>query len=393
TTTARSSSSAIRCRCYAVPGSRPGPEYCLVMSALDTRPGEGERQAPVRACGSRARAGARERAGSAPRIPGAGAWPAATAPALAAGCGGAAHGAFLARACGKAPHSTAHGSAPWKLAAPGAAKFQRIATQPDVLEVGRTGRGEVPTQRRAALRAWKFTALSRANFLDVYGSATRAAAGRAHCGLLGHRAAPAGLPAARLGPAAAGHLPRLRPPGRTALARLQGQGPRDPRAPGLTAVVRAASRGRRVWGRRRGANADDAWRTLLPEPLPQPVHLELTLRARVLGPGPDEVHGGLRQRVERALDQRRLAAAHLEVAEPVAAEGRRRGPALHLRSDRGGGVAAVRLGEQPGFGQRRAAGKRDVDDVADGVHAGVARLERAGIHGDPVAALGQPALA
>src|SRR5690606_36930020 len=75
--------------------------------------------------------------------------PAATAPAPAAGCGGAAHGAFLARARGKVPHSTARGSAPWKLAAPGAAKVQRIATQPGILEVGRAGRGEVPTQRRA----------------------------------------------------------------------------------------------------------------------------------------------------------------------------------------------------------------------------------------------------
>src|SRR5690606_14165041 len=30
------------------------------------------------------------------------------------------------------------------------------------MEVGRAGRGEVPTQRRAALRAWKFAALGRA---------------------------------------------------------------------------------------------------------------------------------------------------------------------------------------------------------------------------------------
>src|SRR5690606_35698335 len=146
----RSNLFAIRISLHGLPKRQTYGQCCLVTSALRTRRGGGERQAPVRACGSRARAGARERAGSAPRIPGAGAWPAATAPAPAAGCGGAAHGAFLARARGKVPHSTARGSAPWKLAAQGAAKFQRIAAQPGVLEVGRAGRGEVPTQRRAA---------------------------------------------------------------------------------------------------------------------------------------------------------------------------------------------------------------------------------------------------
>src|SRR5690606_3575195 len=63
---------------------------------------------------------------------------------------------------GKVPHSTPHGSAPWTLAAPGAAKVQRIATQPGVLEVGRAGRGEVPTHRRTALRPRKLAAPGRA---------------------------------------------------------------------------------------------------------------------------------------------------------------------------------------------------------------------------------------
>src|SRR5690606_17428860 len=54
---------------------------------------------------------------------------------------------------GKVPHSTPHGSAPWKLAAPGAAKSQRIVARPGALEVGRAGRGELPTHCRASRSA------------------------------------------------------------------------------------------------------------------------------------------------------------------------------------------------------------------------------------------------
>src|SRR5690606_16583639 len=89
-------------------------------------------------------------------------------PALARGAAGP--GAAVQRIApswrgrGKVPHSTAHGSAPWKLAAPGAAKSQPGAAQPGLMEVGRAGRGEVPTQRRAALRPWKFAAPGCAKF-------------------------------------------------------------------------------------------------------------------------------------------------------------------------------------------------------------------------------------
>src|SRR5690606_39230165 len=38
------------------------------------------------------------------------------------------------------------GSAPWRLAAPGAAKFPRRVAQPCVVEVGRAGQGEVRAQ-------------------------------------------------------------------------------------------------------------------------------------------------------------------------------------------------------------------------------------------------------
>src|SRR5690606_12427487 len=62
----------------------------------------------------------------------------------------------------KVPHSTPHGSAPWKLAAPGAAKSQRDAAQPGVLEVGCAGRGEGPTHCRTALRPRTLAAPGRA---------------------------------------------------------------------------------------------------------------------------------------------------------------------------------------------------------------------------------------
>ena len=217
------------------------------MSALDTRPGGGSGR---RRCGR-----------------------AAAEPGRGRGRGRGARRAFLARAracrnsartCGRV-----RGCSAWRF--PGACARQSPTLDSArlcAMEVSRAGRGEGPTHCNTArhLASWpRWTRRSpnatprgsasmevcraeQGELLDVYGSATRAAARRAHCGPLGHRAAPAGLPAARLGPAAAGRLPRLRPPGRTALAPLQGLGPRDPPAPGLRAVVRAASRGRRVWG-------------------------------------------------------------------------------------------------------------------------------------------------
>src|SRR5690606_7378849 len=66
------------------------------------------------------------------------------------------------RGRGEVPYSPRRGAALWKLAAPCAAKSQRVAAQPRVLEVGPAGRGEVPTQRRTASRVWKLAALGRA---------------------------------------------------------------------------------------------------------------------------------------------------------------------------------------------------------------------------------------
>ena len=63
---------------------------------------------------------------------------------------------------GRVLHSTLYAPAPWKLAASGAAKSQRVAAQPGILEVGRAGRGELPTQGHAALQPWKLAALGRA---------------------------------------------------------------------------------------------------------------------------------------------------------------------------------------------------------------------------------------
>src|SRR5690606_40724092 len=66
------------------------------------------------------------------------------------------------RVRGEVPNSTRHGSAPWKFAAPGAAKSQPSAAQPGIMEVGRAGHGEIPHTPRHGPPPWKFAALGRA---------------------------------------------------------------------------------------------------------------------------------------------------------------------------------------------------------------------------------------
>src|SRR5690606_38046856 len=168
-------------------GRLPGEAGLVLLGhvgvGLDARPGKGERRAPVRVC-------------SAVTLPSAGvALPRRVLAAvenfrspLTRGAGPACRnstcwnstlpqqrpplrpGAGVQRIApswrvrGEVPDSTRHGSAPWKLAAPDAAKSQPGAAQPGIVEVGRARRGEVPTQRRAALRPWKFAAPGCAKF-------------------------------------------------------------------------------------------------------------------------------------------------------------------------------------------------------------------------------------
>src|SRR5690606_18528451 len=63
---------------------------------------------------------------------------------------------------GKAPYSPRHGSAPWKLAALGAAKLQLFAARLCAVEVCRAGPGELPGATPHGPRSWKFAGPGRA---------------------------------------------------------------------------------------------------------------------------------------------------------------------------------------------------------------------------------------